>query len=623
MPLRKESLLLLLVDMALVLLAWWAAFWLRFNLDIPPEFEALAVQTTGWVLPCYALGLLISRVYRHVWSYIGLPELRQLGAGVLLGGLILAAVLLMLRFPNFPRSVLVLHPLLVLVFLGAARAGWRTFSERTTPSAGERPLLIVGTLQDAADALRTLKGSGNWRAAGIVSPVLAEQGRSLQGVEVLGSVNNLADIAEEVGVHTALMAIAPGAPGRRDVLLRSAEAGLSLMTLPRADEWLRQEGPSPRKVELEDLLGRDPVQLDVKGLSELLSGQTVLVTGAGGSIGSELCRQIARFGVSRLVCVDVSEYAIYQLEQELRAAHPQMQGIYYTANVRESARLEAIAQANKPSVVFHAAAYKHVPLMEELNEIEALRTNVLGTLHAARVAGQCRAKRFVMISTDKAVNPTNVMGATKRMAELVVQGVAAEFTATEYVSVRFGNVLGSSGSVVPLFTAQIARGGPVTVTHPDIVRYFMTIPEAAQLVLQAGLMGRSGQIFVLDMGEPVKIVELARMLIRLSGKTEQDIPIAFTGLRPGEKLYEELLIGDNVEGTSHPLIMRAYEHEVPWAVLTERLASLHEACQAFDYEKVLGLLGMLVEEYAPARHGDGELLWRTMSRSSRGDVVVH
>jgi FlaA1/EpsC-like NDP-sugar epimerase len=448
----------LLVDMLLVLLAWWAAFWLRFNLDIPPEFDALAVQTTGWVLPCFALGLVFSRVYRHVWSYIGLPELRQLGAGVFLGGLISPAVLLMLRFPNFPRSVLVLHPLLVLVFLGAVRAGWRTFSERTTPSAGERPLLIVGTLQDAADALRALKGSGNWRAAGIVSPVLAEQGRSLQGVEVLGSVNNLADIAEEVGVHTALMAIAPGAPGRRDVLLRSAEAGLSLMTLPRADEWLRQEGPSPRKVELEDLLGRDPVQLDVKGLSEMISGQTVLVTGAGGSIGSELCRQIARFGVSRLVCVDVSEYAIYQLEQELRAAHPQMQGLYYTANVRESARLEAIAQTNKPSVVFHAAAYKHVPLMEELNEIEALRTNVLGTLHAARVAGQCRAKRFVMISTDKAVNPTNVMGATKRMAELVVQGVAAEFTATEYVSVRFRQCAG------------IERFGGPAVYGPDRAR---------------------------------------------------------------------------------------------------------------------------------------------------------
>ena len=550
---HKGVLPILALDLLLVLLAWWAAYWLRFNLDIPAEFEAMALQAIRWVLPCFAVTLLASGVYRHVWSYIGLPELRQLGAGVLFGGLVSAAVLLMLRIPNLPRSVLVLHPLLVLVLLGAARAGWRTLSERSTVSQGERPLLIVGSLKEAAEALRTLKGSGHWHAAGIVSPARSEKGRSLQGVQVLGGLDDLSAVARAAGVHTALMAIAPGAPGRRDVLLQSAEAGLSLMTLPRPDEWLRQDGAQPRKVELEDLLGRDPVQLDVKGLSELISGQTVLVTGAGGSIGSELCRQIARFGVARLVCVDVSEYAIYQLEQELRAAHPQMQGLYYTANVRELGRLEAIALAQKPSVVFHAAAYKHVPLMEDLNEIEALRTNVLGTLHAARVAGRCGARRFVMISPDKAVNPTNVMGASKRMAELVVQGVAAEFAGTEYVSVRFGNVLGSSGSVVPLFTAQIARGGPVTVTHPEIVRYFMTIPEAAQLVLQAGLMGRSGQIFVLDMGEPVKIVELARMLIRLSGKTEQDIPIAFTGLRPGEKLYEELLANDETTApTPHP-----------------------------------------------------------------------
>jgi FlaA1/EpsC-like NDP-sugar epimerase len=251
--------------------------------------------------------------------------------------------------------------------------------------------------------------------------------------------------------------------------------------------------------------------------------------------------------------VDVSEYAIYQLEQELREAHPQMRGIYYTANVREADRLGAIVARERPSVMFHAAAYKHVPLMEQLNEIEAVRTNVLGTLNAARVAGAHGVRRFVMVSTDKAVNPTNVMGASKRLAELVVQGVAASFTGTDYVSVRFGNVLGSSGSVVPLFTAQIARGGPITVTHPDIVRYFMTIPEAAQLVLQAGLMGRSGQIFVLDMGEPVKIAELARLLIRLSGRTEQDIPITYTGLRPGEKLYEELLADDETTlPTPHP-----------------------------------------------------------------------
>jgi FlaA1/EpsC-like NDP-sugar epimerase len=266
-----------------------------------------------------------------------------------------------------------------------------------------------------------------------------------------------------------------------------------------------------------------------------------------------LCRQIARLGAARLVCVDVSEYAIYALEQELREAHPQLQGVYYTANVREAERLRAIFERHAPSVAFHAAAYKHVPLMEQLNEVEALRTNVLGTLNAARVAGECGVRRFVMISTDKAVNPTNIMGASKRLAELVVQAVAAENPGTQYVSVRFGNVLGSSGSVVPLFTSQIAKGGPVTVTHPDIVRYFMTIPEAAQLVLQAGLMGSSGQIFVLDMGEPVKILELARMIIRLSGKTEEDIPITFNGLRPGEKLYEELLADDETtEPTPHP-----------------------------------------------------------------------
>jgi len=551
---RKQTLPLLGLDLLLVLLAWWLAFWLRFNLEIPDEFQALALNSSPWALLGFAVGLIAAGVYRQVWRYIGLPELRQLGVGVILGGLLSAAAVLMLRYPNFPRSVLLLQPLLALFFLGAVRAGWRTLVERSALAEGLQPLLVIGSLQDAADALRALKGSSQWHAVGILSPLAHEAGRSLQSVPVLGGIAGMAELARATGAATALVASPPGSPERREVLLRSTEAGLTLLTMPRPDEWLRTEaGGGLRRIELEDLLGRSPVQLDVKGLSELLSGQTVLVTGAGGSIGSELCRQIARFGVARLVCVDVSEYATYTLEQELRAAHPQMQGLYYTANVRESERLLAIAQRHRPAVVFHAAAYKHVPLMEDLNEIEALRTNVLGTLNSARAAGDCGARRFVLISTDKAVNPTNVMGASKRLAELVVQGVAAEFEATQYVSVRFGNVLGSSGSVVPLFTAQIARGGPVTVTHPDIVRYFMTIPEAAQLVLQAGLMGRSGQIFVLDMGEPVKIVELARMLIRLSGKTEQDIPIAYTGLRPGEKLFEELLAdNETTEPTPHP-----------------------------------------------------------------------
>ncbi|MGZ5846313.1 MAG: polysaccharide biosynthesis protein [Ramlibacter sp.] len=539
-------------DLALVLLAWWLAFWLRFNLDVPDDFAQLALRASPWCALAYAVALQATGVWRHVWSYTGLPELRQLVLGIGVGAAATAAVVLALRLPFFPRSVLLLQPILALVLLGAVRAGWRTLAERRLGGGGRR-LLVVGSLQDAADALRALKGSQQWLPVGIVSPLASEVGRSIQNVPVLATLDSLGKASASAEAQTALVASPPGSPERRAALLGASDAGVTLLTMPRPDAWLKADSAGPRKVELEDLLGRAPVALDIAGLADLLSGQTVLVTGAGGSIGSELCRQIARFGAAKLVCVDVSEYAIYQLEQELRASHAQMQGVYYTANVREPQRLAAIAQLHRPAVVFHAAAYKHVPLMEQLNEVEALRTNVAGTLHAARVAGECGARRFVMISTDKAVNPTNVMGASKRLAEMLVQAVASRYPQTRFVSVRFGNVLGSSGSVVPLFTAQIARGGPVTVTHPDIVRFFMTIPEAAQLVLQAGLMGESGQIFVLDMGEPVKIVDLARMLIRLSGHTEQEIPITFSGLRPGEKLYEELLADDETTlPTPHP-----------------------------------------------------------------------
>ncbi|WP_345066206.1 nucleoside-diphosphate sugar epimerase/dehydratase [Acidovorax lacteus] len=540
--------------MALLATAWWLAFWLRFNLDMPDDFQAMMVHALPVPLLAYFFSLLGWRVYRHIWRYTSVAELIRLVFGVAMGGLLVAATVLMLRVPNFPRSVLLLHPMLVLLALGAVRILARLLLSGGTQSAAQgKPLLLVGSVQDAAIALPALRSAHQWSVVGIVSPLAVERGRSLQTVEVLGALDELARIARETEASAALVVSAPGSVARREALVGASEAGLPLLTMPRPDEWLRAEAGTLRKLELDDLLGRAPVALDEKGLSQLLAGQTVLITGAGGSIGSELCRQVARFGVAKLVCLDVSEYAVYQLEQELRAAHPQMRGLYYTANVREPQRLLAIAQAHLPKVVFHAAAYKHVPLMEDLNEVEALRTNVEGTLNAARVAGQVGASRFVLVSTDKAVNPTNVMGASKRLAELVMQGVARMHGTTQYVAVRFGNVLGSSGSVVPLFTQQIARGGPVTVTHPDIVRYFMTIPEAAQLVLQAGLMGQSRQIFVLDMGDPVKIVDLARMMIRLSGKTEGEIPISFTGLRPGEKLFEELLADDETtEPTPHP-----------------------------------------------------------------------
>ena len=548
-----------LVDGPLIALAWWVAFWLRFNLSVPQPYFDQALRTTPVALVCMALGLLLLRVPRQSWRYVSLADLRHLSGGVALGALMTAAAVLGWRIDGFPRSVFLIGALLTLLLLAGARAAWRSLTEYTQAharpgAAAQQPLLIVGTIDEADQALRTLKGVEGWHVVGIASPRAQDAGRTVQGVRVLGSVGALDELARAQQTATVLLASAPGEPTRREVLMRWSGSGLNLLTLPTADELLRPGAAARlRQVRLEDLLGRTPVQLDAAGLAGLISGATVLVTGAGGSIGAELCRQVARLGAARLVCVDVSEYATYRLEQELRQAFPVMEGVYYTANVREAERLRAIALEHRPSVVLHAAAYKHVPLMEQHNEIEALRTNVQGTLNAARVAGEVGAARFVLISTDKAVNPTNVMGASKRLAEQVVQAVAGEYPGTRYVSVRFGNVLGSSGSVVPLFTAQIAQGGPLTVTHPDIVRYFMTIPEAAQLVLQAGLMGQSGQIFVLDMGEPMKIVELARLLIRMSGKSEAEVPIAFTGLRPGEKLYEELLADDETtEPTPHP-----------------------------------------------------------------------
>ena len=601
MNLRKEVLTFWFIDLLLVCLAWWMAFWLRFNFDVPTEFVAMALASAGWMLPCFIVGLATARVYRQVWRYIGLPELRQLGWGVLIAGVLSAAVILMLRFPNFPRSVLLLHPLIALVLLGAVRAGWRTLTEHSKPADGSRPLLIVGSLKDAADALRAFKGSSQWHCIGIASPLAVEQGSYLNQIPVLGLPSALLAIARTTGATTALIASPAGSKQRRDVLLQSTEAGLTLLTMPHPDEWLRADGSSPRRIELEDLLGRQAVELDVHGLAALFSGKTVLISGAGGSIGSELCRQVARLGVARLVCVDSSEIAIYKLEQELREAHPQLRGLYYTANVRESDRLRAITLAHAPSVVFHAAAYKHVPLMESHNEVEAIRTNILGTLHAACAAAECKAQKFVLISTDKAVNPTNIMGATKRMAELVVQSVAAEFPDTDFVSVRFGNVLGSSGSVVPLFSEQIAKGGPITVTHPDIVRYFMTIPEAAQLVLQAGLMGSTGQIYVLDMGEPMKITDLARMMIRLSGKTEQDIPLSFTGLRPGEKLFEELLANDETtEPTPHPKLRVAKTSGAQAVDIKELQSWIESAGPAPESQAVRKWLRSHVPEYLPS-----------------------
>jgi FlaA1/EpsC-like NDP-sugar epimerase len=596
-------------DALLVALTWLAAFVFRFSLlrnDAPANLAQILWISTPLAAAVWVTALAGLGAYRTPWRHTSVPEFKRLASAMIVAALALAAVLLLLRLPNFPRSIVLLHPLFAGTALLGLRLAARIWAEGrlTRSSAQGKPLLVLGTLDEAARALQSLRSSQGWQVAALISPNPGEVGRSVQGVRVAGSLDDLARIAQAQGASHALIASEPGSPARRELLLQASDARLALLTLPRADDWLQSGGSggggqAPRQVELADLLGRAAVQLDVRGLSGLLAGQVALVTGAGGSIGSELCRQIARFGVRQLVCIDASEIAIYALEQEFKARFPELAVRYYTANVREPERLLDLFKRHRPAVVLHAAAYKHVPLMEDDNAIEALRTNVLGTLGAARAATACGAQRFVLISTDKAVNPTNVMGASKRLAELALQAHAAQHPDTHCCAVRFGNVLGSSGSVVPRFAAQIAAGGPVTVTHPEIVRYFMTIPEAAQLVLQAGLMGQSGEIYVLDMGDPVKIVDLARLMIRLSNKTEEEIPIHFTGLRPGEKLFEELLADDETTlPTPHPKLRVARQAEMAPLDLTALQAWI-AAAGSDSPAQIKAALHALVPEYVP------------------------
>jgi FlaA1/EpsC-like NDP-sugar epimerase len=464
----------------------------------------------------------------------------------------------MLGVPHVPRSVLLLHPLILILLMGGSRFMYRTWKEQRVLSvraALGKPVLVLGAGTAAHSLLRELGRSAEWSVVGLLDDDPAKRGRSLADVPILGALEQIAMHAERFDVRHAIIAMPSAHPAaRRRAAELAAAVGLSVLTVPAFDDLLggRVSISQIRKVELEDLLGRDRVELDDAGLHSWLDGKTVLVTGAGGSIGSELCRQIACFQPQKLVLFELSEFALYQISEEFSERFPALPIACVVGDIKDEERLSNIFSEHSPHVVFHAAAYKHVPLMESDNAWEAIRNNVLGTMRLARAAQKQGVEEFVQISTDKAVNPTNVMGATKRLAERVCQllQVAGH---TRFVTVRFGNVLGSNGSVIPKFREQIAKGGPVTVTHPEIIRYFMLIPEAAQLVLQAGLMGKGGEIFVLDMGEPVNIADLARDMIHLSGFSEEEIGIVFTGLRPGEKLFEELL-ADNEQTmpTPHP-----------------------------------------------------------------------
>ncbi len=477
-----------------------------------------------------------------------------------------------------PRSVYLIAPVLLVGAMSGSRLLYRAWKEGRLlglvrhPEAA--PVLVLGAGSAASALLRDLANSAQWRVVALLDDNARRHGAAIQGVKVVGPLSSVGDAAQRFGATQAVIAM-PGAShaARKRAVELCVAAGLSVMTVPAYSDIVsgKVSVSALRNVELDDLLGRDPVQLDDAGLHALLAGKRVLVTGAGGSIGSELCRQIARFAPAKLVLFEISEFALYAIEQEFRDRFPKVPIVAAIGDAKSESRIKSMFDVHAPQVVFHAAAYKHVPLMEDENAYEAVANNVRSTAVVAAAAERAGAEKFVLVSTDKAVNPTNVMGASKRLAELICQAQQVA-SRTQFVIVRFGNVLGSTGSVIPRFREQIARGGPVTVTHPEIQRYFMSIPEAAQLVLQAASMGKSGEIFVLDMGEPVRIVDLARQLIRLSGFAEDDIKIVFTGLRPGEKLYEELLAdAERTMPTRHPKLRIARSVAAPQPGLAQEV----------------------------------------------------
>jgi FlaA1/EpsC-like NDP-sugar epimerase len=594
----------LVLDGVVIALAWNVTY--LFRLGFERWFSARPSYDFWLMLGVIAtyLGLfLLVRLPQSMWRFSGFGEIKRLTMACVVAGVVAALVVMGLQMVGVPRSVLALHPLVTLMFVCMERIVYRMFYEHTRANIARgdqavRRALILGAGEAARRLVAGIHHQG-WIVTGLLDDDLHKQGGRIAGVPVLGPLAAVLD-KNVRGAATHLIIALPASTmaQRRRAFELASESTLPVLTIPSADEL--QVGTAPvealRDIEPEDLLGRDPVALDEAGIADVLRNKTVLVTGAGGSIGSELCAQVARYHVRRLVLVELSEFNLYSIEQSLGQAFPDLELVRLIGDVKDLLQMQRIMRTWQPQVVFHAAAYKHVPLMEENNSASAVRNNTMGTYNAALAAAQVGAERFVLISTDKAVNPTNVMGATKRAAEMVVSSLAAEYKATRFMAVRFGNVLGSSGSVIPKFKEQIARGGPITVTHPDIIRYFMTIPEAARLVLQAGAIGESGQVLVLDMGEPVKIVDLARDMIRLSGRSVDDIPIVFTGLRPGEKLYEELLAdADSTISTPIPqlriALLESRQHSV--AELLRRAASTEELSDATVREE----LARVVPEY--------------------------
>ncbi|WP_076590917.1 polysaccharide biosynthesis protein [Herminiimonas arsenitoxidans] len=627
LPRFQKQLIAATADLILLPLTFYLAVLLRYDSSTPQLFEMYFWMIVAAPLISIPIFLRLG-LYRAVIRFIDQKIVYVVVLGVSLSVICMAALATFSHTVPLSRGVFGIYWVSAILYVVASRFLARGYLLRADDRGGGAVrVAIYGAGHSGMQLASALRAGHEYLPVALIDDKKELHGATIAGVKVWPS-SELPRLVAEKQIKEVLLAMPSLRKVQQKLILEQLEPlKVKIKVTPPIASLVNGElrVQDIRDIEIEDLLGRDAVEPDSRLISSCITGKTVMVTGAGGSIGSELCRQIIRLAPKRLLLLDMSEFALYSIEQELqeikKTQDADVNVLPFLGSVLESEKCERILRTFSVDTIYHAAAYKHVPLVEH-NPIQGIRNNALGTLCLARAAIAAEVSCFVLISTDKAVRPTNVMGATKRLAELILQAFSRKQNGTRFCMVRFGNVLGSSGSVVPLFRKQIMAGGPITLTHPEITRYFMTIPEAAQLVLQAGAMGEGGDVFVLDMGEPVKILDLATRMVHLSGLEVQGdsdsndaIEIQHVGLRPGEKLYEELLIGSNVEGTQHPLIMRAQEAEIPWADLQELLLALESACEQFEYEKVRALLLQVVSEYAP-QCGIEDFLWREKGRAS-------
>ena len=614
LAIRGRKFLILTGQIVMVLTAFFLAVSLRFDGALPNEISSFL---PALILPLIAIklaGFSLFHLSSGWWRYVSLSDLVNLVKANIAGSAVYTLYVCYAPLPlTIPWSILVLDGLLCFLLMSGLRVSvrlGREFACNYSKNCSEeiKRIVVVGSGAVAQTIIREIRQSPklNWDVVGLVDQDSSRLRHWFHGVQVLSDIEGLGELLRRASIDQVILANPVlEIKQLRQVVATCKKYGVTSKILPNVCEILNEDVSirHVRDVNLEDLLGRPSVHLDVNNIKQYLGGKRVLVTGAAGSIGQEVCRQVARFGASSVVLFDQAETPLFDVERELKESYPAVEFIPSLSDVRDAAKVDFIFKRFRPEVVFHAAAYKHVP-MSESNPVAVVKNNVIGSRNLVNAADRYQVDHFVMISTDKAVNPTNIMGASKRAAEIYVQALAAS-SRTSIVTVRFGNVLGSNGSVVPIFQNQILKGGPVTVTDPDVTRFFMTIPEAVQLVLQAGSMGRGGEIFVLDMGEPVRIVQLAEELIRLSGLTPyKDIDLVFTGLRPGEKLHEELLLNEEgVMPTSHKKICvaRASRHNL--AELDLQLDRLDNACVAMDCDQVMKHIHALVPEYHSAKYG--------------------